>query len=216
MNFLEISRQIGSKLENIPKIWDGKKAIMGMKEAGYAHWRQMEWMGFYFQFLCEKYLSGIMDIPGPKYGRVAFDGFKEIPWDFKARAIDTKRHDVIVNDSQATADAVKEYKQIGLILAQVNAVYNDENRTFQKWHENLKGGKSDYTTERIRRGAPSRIRKTSCELQRISYIRIADDTLVKCGSFQKGFRNADGSPRKPKVKINLRELDEIEVHSVAF
>ncbi|MFH1550068.1 MAG: hypothetical protein ABIH04_05865 [Planctomycetota bacterium] len=92
----------------------------------------------------------------------------------------------------------------------------DENRTFQKWHEELKGGESDYTIKRKQRGARSRIRKVSCELQRISFVKITDDTLVKCGSFQKGFRNANGSPRKPKVKINLKKLDEIEVHSVDF
>ena len=99
MNFLEISKQIEVKLKKIPKIWDGRKSIWGMKDSGYKHWRQMEWVGFYFRFLCEKYLSIIMDIPGPKYGRVEFDAFKVIPWDFKAHAMNTRSHQVIVNDN---------------------------------------------------------------------------------------------------------------------
>ena len=43
----------------------------------------MEWIGFYFQFLCERYLSSILEISGPKYGKVEFDAFKNIPWDFR-------------------------------------------------------------------------------------------------------------------------------------
>ena len=50
-----------------------------------------------------------MKIPGPKYRNTEFDGFKEIPWDFKAYTINTSSH-------------------------------NDDKRTFQKWHEELKGG----------------------------------------------------------------------------
>jgi len=35
-----------------------------------------------------------MDIPGPRYGNVEFDGFRFIPWDFKAHSIDPARGDV--------------------------------------------------------------------------------------------------------------------------
>ncbi|MEM3396888.1 MAG: hypothetical protein QW620_07475 [Thermoplasmata archaeon] len=42
----------------------------------------------------------------------------------------------------------------------------------------------------------------------ISYIKIDDSTLVKCGSFQRDFRNADGSPRREKVLLDLEKLDE--------
>jgi hypothetical protein len=153
MNFLKESKQIGKILKKIPKRWDGRKSILEMKKADFPHWKQMEWTGFYFQFLCEKHLSNVMDIPGPRYGNVSFDGFKCIPWDFKAHAMNTSSHQVIVNDSQATANAIKDYRQVGLILAIGKVLYNDEDRTFQKWHEKLKGGKSEYELERIKRGA---------------------------------------------------------------
>ncbi|KKT16978.1 MAG: hypothetical protein UV99_C0003G0023 [Parcubacteria group bacterium GW2011_GWC1_43_61] len=68
----------------MPTDWDGQKAILEMRDADYPQWRQMEWIGFYFQFFCDKNLAPLMKIPGPKYGRVEFDGFSEIPWDFKA------------------------------------------------------------------------------------------------------------------------------------
>jgi hypothetical protein len=176
----------------------------------------MEWIGFYFQFLCERYLSGIMKIPGPKYGRVGFDGFKEVCWDFKAHAMNTSSHQIIVNDNEATAKAINDYGAVGLILALGKVLYNDEDRTFQKWHQVLKGGKSKYEKERIKRGAWSRLRKVSFDLQQISFIKISDETLVKCGSFQSDFRNANGRPRNPKVLIDLEKLDRALVYLIEF
>jgi len=214
--FLKTAKQIGKRLKSIPKLWDGRKSILEMKKAIFPHWKQMEWSGFYFQFLCEKYLSGIMQIPGPKYGKVEFDGFKNIPWDFKAHAINTSSHQVIVNDSEATANGIKDYGAVGLILALGKVLYNDEDRTFQKWHEALKNGKSKYEIERIKRGAWSRLRKVSFDLQQISFIRITDDTLIKCGSFQRDFRNAGGQPRKEKVLLDLEKIDEELVHLIEF
>ncbi len=200
----------------LPREWDGKAAILEMKESGFRHWKQMEWIGFYFQFLCERVLAGVMEMPGPRFGKVEFDGFLGVPWDFKAHAINTSHHQIIVNDSEAIAAAVSEYGALGVILASGNVDYNDEERTFQRWHEEIKGGPSPYTLERIRRGAWSRLRKVRFSLQQIAFIKITDETLVKCGSFQQDFRNADGSPRKPKVLINLEKLDEEIVLAVDY
>jgi hypothetical protein len=216
MSFLKTAKQIGEKLKKVHKIWDGRESILEMKESGYSQWKQMEWIGFYFQFLGEKYLPDIMEIPGPKYGNVRFDAFKQIPWDFKAHAMNTSSHQIIVNDSEATANGIKDYGAVGLILALGKVLYNDEERTFQKWHEALKGGLSDYSLERIKRGAWSRLRKVSFDLQQISFIKITDDTLVKCGSFQEDFRNADGSPRRAKVLLNLEEIDEELEYFIEF
>jgi len=216
MSLLETAEQIGNKLSNIHKTWDGRESILEMKSAGNSQWKQMEWIGFYFQFLCEKYLSGIMKIPGPQYGNATFDAFKDIPWDFKAHAMNTSSHQLIVNDSEAIADGIKDYGAVGLILAIGKVLYNDENRTFQKWHEEVKGGKSDYEIERIQRGAWSRLRKVSFDLQQMSFIKITDQTLVKCGSFQSNFRNSNGSPRREKVLLDLEKIDEELIHSLEF
>lgn len=155
-------------------------------------------------------------MPGPRYDRVGFDGFAVIPWDCKAHAINTSNHQIIVNDSEATAKAIQEYGAVGLILAVGKVEYNDEDRTFQQWHEEIKGGPSSYTKQRIARGAWSRLRKTQFDLEEIHFIRIDDDALIKLGSFQKDFRNADGSPRRPKVLINLEKLDTEIIHTMKF
>lgn len=157
-----------------------------------------------------------MQIPSPKYGKVEFDGFPRIPWDFKAHAMNTSSHQVIVNDALAISAGIQEYGCVGLILALGKVEYNDERRTFQKWHNTLKGGISDYEKARIKRGAWSRLRKVSFDLQQISFIQITDETLVKGGSFQSDFRNSNGRPRKAKVLLDLEKLDKEVVHFVEF
>lgn len=215
-DFFNLAKEISLGLKEIPVHWDGRKSILEMKESGFNQWKQMEWIGFYFQFLCEKFLNNIMEIPGPRYGNVRFDGFKKIPWDFKAHAINTSSHQIIVNDSEATANAISDYGSVGLILAMGEVKYNDDKRTFQKWHEALKGGKSKYELERIKRGAWSRLRKVEFNLKQISFIKIDDMVLVKCGSFQRDFRNANGRPRREKVLLDLEKLDEEIIYFLDF
>ncbi|ODS43022.1 MAG: hypothetical protein MSIBF_07210 [Candidatus Altiarchaeales archaeon IMC4] len=161
-------------------------------------------------------MNSVMEIQGPKYGNTEFDGFKGIPWDFKAHAINTSSHQIIVNDSEATANAIKQFGCVGLILAMGKVKYNDDERTFQKWHEELKGGKSKYELERIKRGAWSRLRKVEFKLEQISFIIIDDSILVKCGSFQRDFRNSNGTPRREKVLLDLEKLDEEIVFFLDF
>ena len=85
-------------LSSIPRYWDGQESILDMKNNSFPHWKQMEWIGFYFEYLCSIHLSSIMDLPGPNYGNTGFDGFLEIPWDFKSHAMNSGVNEIIVND----------------------------------------------------------------------------------------------------------------------
>lgn len=209
-----ISKKLLSQLEELlaqmPAVWDGRKAILEMRDSDYPHWKQMEWIGFYFQFLCDTKLPPLVKIPGPKYGRVEFDGFSRIPWDFKAHpdknANGQDNKSVIVNDSLAIAGAIKQFGGAGLILAIGDAKYNDEDRSFQVWHQELKGGLSNFEKERILRKAPSRLRKTSFRLREIKLILLDDKKVRGLGSFQEGFRNSDGSLRNAKVLLDLENI----------
>jgi len=64
--------------------------------------------------------------------------------------------------------------------------------------------------------AKLRLRKVSFDLQQISFIRITDDTLVKCGSFQRNFRNAGGQPRREKILLDLEEIDNEVLYFIEF
>ena len=110
MNFKAAARRIARVLKaGVPKHWDGKKCVTCMRDRGGRNWKQMEWIGFYFQFLCETLLADLMEIPGCRYGNVRFDGFYKIPWDFKAHAMNTSSHQIIVNDSEAMAKEKKGF-----------------------------------------------------------------------------------------------------------
>ena len=207
--------KLSELLSKMPAKWGGRKAILEMKNTGYPHWKQMEWIGFYFQFLCDTKLSSIMEIPGPKYGRVEFDGFAEIPWDFKVHpeknANGQESRSVIVNDRLATAQAITKFGGAGLILAIGEATYNDQDRSFQIWHQELKGGISNYEKERILRKTPSRLRKTEFKLNEIDLILLDDTMVKKLSSFQEGFRNSDGSSRNAKVLLDLDNIKPVKV-----
>lgn len=209
--------QLEKLLAQIPVIWDGRKAILEMRDSGYPHWKQMEWIGFYFQFLCDTKLPPLVKIPGPKYGRVEFDGFLEIPWDFKAHPVKNAKgqesKNVIVNDQLAIVEAIKQFGAAGLILAIGDAIYNDENRSFQLWHQEFKGELSDFEKQRILRKAPSRLRKTSFRLSEIDLILLDDKAIKELGSFQEGLRNSDGSPRNAKILLNLSTITPIKILS---
>lgn len=209
-------------IKNIKKIlsevcffWDGKKSILEMKSDNYPHWRQMEWIGFYFQYLCTKFLSKEMSIPGPKYDRVEFDGFLGIPWDFKVHPVNDSKQkiktEIIVNDRMGIEKAIREYGMVGLILAIGKAEYNDIDRNFQSWHKKLKGGLSKYEIERINRGASSRLRKVSFSLEKIMFVLVDKEMLQKAKSFQSGFRNSNGNLRNPKITINLMDIKPVEI-----
>ena len=119
---------------------EGKEAIKEMKKQNYPHWKQMEWIGFYFEFLCQEVFGNLMEYHKISYGRTSFDGFLEVPFDFKAHALNTESHQVIINDTEATVKAIDKYGCVVVIMALCEVKYNDEDRTFQKWHEDLEFG----------------------------------------------------------------------------
>ena len=206
-----ILKAIAEAIKLIQRKWDAKKSVLEMKENNFNQWKQMEWIGFYFEFLCEKYLKNVMKFKKIKYGNVTFDGFLDVPFDFKSHAINTESHKVIINDTEATLKAIEEYGYVIVIMAIGEVVYNDKDRSFQKWHERIKGGKSDYELKRIDRGALSRLRKTEFNLKELMFIKMDKETLKKCGSFQKDFRNSNGSPRRSKVLLDLEKLNNDEI-----
>lgn len=200
-------------LETFPKAWDGKAAIMSLKEADF-NWRQMEWIGWYFELLCKRHLAPWIDMPGPSYGNVKFDGFFCFPWDFKAHVTKGRRgqakHDVIINDREAVDWAISRYGRLGLIVACGVAEFNDVDRSFWAWHRQLKGGLSAYEVERRRRGAPSTIRKTSLEVCNFHLVVLHAENRKQLRVHHQG-RNADGSPRRPKYRVDLRKIEPVAV-----
>lgn len=212
MNKELMMKTIFEKLQKgIPPVWDGKASIEYMKENGCHHWKQMEWPGFYFQFMCEKTLSkdNFMECPGKKYGKVEFDGFRDINWDFKAHSIDPVKKDggkIPTNGYNETMRAIDQYGQVCFIIASGVSIY-DTDGSFKKWHDELKGGISKYEKERVERKAPSRRRKTSFSFDELVFVWVNAETIQYCGKFQSAFRNSNGTARNAKVMIDVNNTN---------
>ena len=195
--------------QNIPKVWDGRESTLEMKDANFKYWKQTEWMDFYFKFLCQKYFTGTIDLPGKKYGITEFDAFREISWDFRVDSIDPSTYSVTANDAGAIADTISDCGYYGIILAIGNMKFDDKETSFKKWHDELRGKVSKYDTNKINGGIMSRTHKTAFTLEEIHFVCFDTETLGQCGgSFQKGFRNADGSSRREKVTVNIRKVPD--------
>lgn len=206
----EICKVLRSHLQ---RNWNGKECILELKESEY-QWKQMEWIGWYFEHKAFQILrEEIGGERGPKYGNTDFDYLRNgYVWDFKSHVDNASSSRwTILNDSEAVGKCLEEYGELGFIVARGIAEY-DEDGSFKKWHDALKGKKSNYEKERIKRGAPSRKRKTEFKVTGFQVFRITDDILEKgldsrwIGGFQKGMRNADGSPRRQKFMIVLDEI----------
>lgn len=189
-------------LSHIPAVWDGRECIEEMKARDY-HWRQMEWIGFYGQMLAEDLLRELMQVPGKRYNNVLFDVSGNINWDIKVHPTTTASS--ILNDIEATEHSIKENGVHGLVMIAVNVEY-DEDGQFKRWHDALKGGKSDYEKERIKRGAPSRRRKVRAKVEEINFVLLTAENIGQLGTAQDGWRNSNGVARRPKYKITKAQM----------
>lgn len=204
---------------NLPTAWDGKTSILEMKDANF-NWRQMEWWAFYFELLCQRQLKDDFIIPGDHYGSTAtshFDLKRGINWDLKAKAIKSDDHFSILNDMAAMDASIQAYGAHGLMIGLCDVEYNDNNRTFQRWHEDLKGGKSKYQQAREQRTSLSRYRKTRAELQEVLFLIITPENRSHLAIHHQG-RNSNGKPRRPKYMLNYSEkiLSKFLVDNLSF
>lgn len=208
--FLEDAEAARKALALLPRDWDGRKCVLELKAEDY-QWRQMEWIGWYFEMMCRRLLpTGGFAIPGDRVGNITFDGRRSANWDFKAHAVKTQTHLAVLNDVAAMDESVRRHGWHGVIVALLDCEYNDTNRSFQEWHTQLKGGHSKYEKARIVRTAISRYRKTCATLAQILFIGIDADHLDDLSKFRQG-RNSNGNPRAPKYMIDLEDLDDLAV-----
>ncbi|HUI01785.1 MAG TPA: hypothetical protein VLX56_09185 [Nitrososphaerales archaeon] len=201
--------------KGIPRHWDGKQSILELRQADF-QWRQMEWIGWYFEYKARKTLEarfGRREVP--TYGRTRFDFRHANVWDFKAHPTGGSNW-AIINDKEAVDLCIRDNGGLGIVLAVGPAQY-DSDGSFKAWHDQLKGGTSEYERERIRRAARSRSRKTSFDLACYIFAWLTRRTVdqgLQSGwikTFQDGMRNADGSPRRAKYMVDVEALPESAV-----
>jgi hypothetical protein len=198
----------------IPKVVDGQKAILDMKSEGSTNWRQMEWIGFWFEHFVQSQLKHTIGATtGPTYGSTTFDLKRNFVWDLKSHPINV--NNLILNDVKAIESCIKDQGGLGFVILSGNVDYDDEHMSFKKWHDQLKGGMSTYEKERVGRKAPSRRRKTKFMPTKVDGIWFDSFSEIEMALsrghmayFQKGMRNSNGKPRPEKIMIKNASLIE--------
>ena len=214
------ARKIADAIENrFNSSVDGKDAIREMRERGGKNWKQMEWHGFHTE---EEIIAILEDEigggEGPKVGNTTIDYSNEKSWDIKSHPTnkkDGKSNDwAILNDQEAIETVIEEEGGMGFIIASGPAEF-DVDEEFKNWHEEEKGGPSEYSKQRVKEGRPSRVRKKSIEYETLEIIEFNSVEDIQRGvdegwakGFQKDMRNADGSPRRSKIQIKVDEVPE--------
>ena len=189
----------------LPSFWDGRACIAELKQADY-NWRQMEWIGWWFEFRAMKELQRLGATVGPTYGSVTFDCALNGVWDFKAHPLKRSASGyAYLNDEEVVDTCLEEHHHIGWIIAVGNAIY-DESGDFKRWHEQLKGPESEYVKQGRAEGRPSRARKSGFTLTHIVWIDFRSASAVNAAvsarllrrGLQASQRNSDGNTRRPK------------------
>lgn len=214
MNCAEEAALIKKTLQdNLAKNWDGRECITEMHTAEARHWRQMEWIGWYFQWKAFKLLTEkIGGGSGPHYGQSDFDYKHNCVWDFKAHVSNAGKPWAILNDAEAVTGCIEGYGSVGFIIATGPAFYNDVQQTFKKWHNTLIEKPSKYVLQGIETGRRSRRRKTLFVLGDVLLFRLDATDLAEGTSdgwvrgFQNGMPNSDGKPRRGKIQINFAKM----------
>ena len=214
MNCQEEAAEIKKVLQaGLSAQWDGKKSIVEMRDANARHWRQMEWIGWYFQWKAFQLLtSAIGGGAGPRYSTSDFDYSRDCVWDFKAHVSNAGKPWAILNDANAIEGCIAEHGSVGFIIAAGPAFYNDVQQTFKTWHNSIMEKQSKYVLQGIASGRSSRRRKTLFVLGDILLFRLDAETLARgrtegwIKGFQLGMVNSNGKPRPSKVQVHLGKM----------
>jgi len=104
---LDFEKVRGVIRAEIPAKIDGKQAILQMREEDSRQWRQMEWIGFWFEhFVKQKVLPSVGSEQGPKFGNTTIDLMLSSPWDLKAHLSESTV--VILNDVEAVGECIQD------------------------------------------------------------------------------------------------------------
>lgn len=191
--------------ERLPRYWDGRTCIEELRRADY-QWKQMEWIGWWFEFRAMQLLAPLGAQVGPTFGSVTFDCSLNGVWDFKTHPRKPKESGhAYLNDEEAVDMCIASHQHLGWIIAVGTAVY-DETGDFKRWHEELKGAESKYVAAGRKSGRKSRKRKAGFILEEVVWLEFRHPEEVEVGlsagvlrrGLQAGQANSDGSSRRPK------------------
>lgn len=205
---MEITELVEVIKQKFPNTFNGKEAITILKQNNF-NWRQMQWAGFYTQYLMGMLMTGQCPDKawGNTYGHTTFDAqLNGIDVDFKTHSINKPNGKpsppwVICNDWDATKQSIRKNGLMYLIVPNIEFIY-DNDGSFKMWHDTLKGEQSAYCKKQKR---SSRKRKVHGSVKNVSIYRLTEEMLQNnslCKEMKQG-RNSNGKPRPTKMAFNI-------------
>ena len=176
--------------------------------SNYQHWRQMEWIESYFNYLCERRLSRFLKIPGPAYNRMAFDAIMEIPWIFKIDIQNIGNPNIILEDADLILRGLSDFQQIGIILARGFAEYYRGKMPEEKDNSRV----SSMYQEKPRMNKKLRLHSIF-HLRKIDFIPFSFDSLEKCETFQPGKMEVREKLRE-KILLNIPDIQRKSQYTI--
>lgn len=175
------------------------------------NWRQMEWLGFYFEEqMKDSDHNSVVNGHGPRFGNVEIDSWigdesNRKPVDIKFHSMNNaKGHaqvEVPLNDADAVNRCIEEHGVYYLLIAKADCQY-DTDESFKKWREELQGGAGKASLENAANGKVSRLRKTGADIREFSLYAITKDNMDKLGNFSQGTQHS-GAARNVKYSLNF-------------
>jgi hypothetical protein len=173
----------------------------------YLHWRQMEWVEAYFNFLCEKRLSDLLPLPEPAYSQMHFPALMEIPWIFKSYIQNTGNRKIILSDALWVVQALTSYHEIGVIIASGLIRYPEE-----KKEEVSHFGKNK---EKIKTVIKELRQHSEFILKKIHFVPLSYDFLETCETFQPKEVKSEESVRE-KIVLEMPKIKDKIKYSISF
>lgn len=206
-------------LDFIPKKWNAIESMKEMQQAGYRNYRQNRWEGFYFEFLVQKFLKQYPGLQIAWHNDKTKEGidFDLVVSKDNAIFLDLKTHtsgDAILGNAMDTFEKVVEDEggQVYYLVLNLKTEKDSaHNYAATKYWNTLRDHPEPDESKLIQESKDNI--KYSVEVEGISLLSIdkVGFEILKQKPFNQG-HNSDGKPRKPKVSIAKKMVDDFTIY----
>ena len=166
------------------------------------NWRQMEWFGWYSEFLANRLTSISRSRRRFATGGGSWMNFDyeydSMLFDLKASASSGGK--TITNDLHAISEAVTLDGAMTFVVVHGAPVMDDDG-SFMQWHDALKGKQTAYAQANRANGRPRRLRKAAIVLDAVKIYRLDANAVADMPVMRQG-RNENGRPRPVKMLLD--------------
>ena len=187
-----------------PPVWDGRRCIEEMYDAGDTQWAQDEWKGFYLEYLASACTSLGGRRNALRYGNTTIDYLWTRAWDFKSHSDDDSV--ALLNDADAFDACVADTGGLGFVVVTGRRVTTPDFRDWQRAFREERGKRRTPTRKqpRQKRYGTSQFTPTLAEAYYFSASDVAlarDQAALAVVGI--GHQTTSDKPRKPKYRLHL-------------